>query len=262
MAMRNLAVPAANNNSGIGPSRPCDSPGRRYRPGSITGDGERVSLHQWERARWLFHVGALFPPDHIAARIARVLADALGAVTGRLDPTLAWIAKQAGVCERHITRGLRMLKAAGLLTSQLRRIGLRQTSSAYQLRLPEAAEAGCEDGETLQPVGESDECTNGTLEVGKKGLPDIGEFDKRQAAEPGRFRAVAAVIRAAPAAAIDAAKSALAAAVRRAEARLMPSARPMPPGPPAPWQERLAAAHARGGPTRNAAGFLIRRPTG
>ena len=107
----------------------------------------------WHRARDFDRQTA--QPGRHGGRLGRVALAVLHSLvfdfwnssTGRLDPSLAAIAKAAGVCRRSAVNGLARLKAVGVLTwlrrciedyDQAGRFCLKQETNAYSL-LPESA---------------------------------------------------------------------------------------------------------------------------
>jgi hypothetical protein len=120
------------------------SKSRPYRSGSVYGDGHRVPMCRERRAQWKARVvmfrraGKLTPlhEDIGLAMLRRLGAD------GRLDPSQATIADDAGGSDRTVRRALERMQACGLVrwTRRITRDGWRcaQTSNAYLLTLGDA----------------------------------------------------------------------------------------------------------------------------
>jgi len=107
--------------------------------GSVFGDGRRRPLTRDDRARFKF----LANMHHRAGRltacgldVAEALLRRLGA-DGRLDPTQATLAKDAGCDDRTVRRALVNLRDNGLVQWCRRLVrdgwGARQTSNQYEL---------------------------------------------------------------------------------------------------------------------------------
>ncbi len=120
------------------------STARRWRKGSEFGEGLRVPMCRQTRKVWKARVEMHRRAGRITAQyalVAGVLVRRLGH-DGRLDPTQATIARDAGVPERTVRRALKALRECGLLmwVRRLVRDGLmaRQTSNSYAITLGEA----------------------------------------------------------------------------------------------------------------------------
>lgn len=119
----------------------CARPSRR---GSIFGPGIRSPLDREARVVWRARLELHRRAGRVTAlhaEIARALLRRLGA-DGRLDPSLATIAADAGASVRTVQRALDALARCGLLSwcRRLVRAGWRaaQTSNAYALTLGDA----------------------------------------------------------------------------------------------------------------------------
>lgn len=112
---------------------------RGWRRGSITGEGERITLNWAEKGRWIYR-GVVLGVKGLGRTIMRYLALHLGR-DGRLDMARETIARgcdcSLGTVKYWITR----LAGLGLITRQLRTDGATQLSNAYQLRFPPSADA-------------------------------------------------------------------------------------------------------------------------
>lgn len=111
----------------------------RYLAGSIFGPGPRRPLGRVARESWLTAVAQAARSNSHLARVARALADFLGA-DGRCDPALPTIARRAGCARCGVIRNIAKLCKLGLLR-RVRRVirtvgGVEQTSNAYELTFP------------------------------------------------------------------------------------------------------------------------------
>ena len=117
---------------------------RRYRRNSIFGDGHRVPLDRERRAVWKARIEMHRRAGRLTdghAFVALALVRRLG-TDGRLDPSHATLADDAGESLSTVQRALRALRAVGLVlwVRRLVRDGWRaaQTSNAYLLTLGES----------------------------------------------------------------------------------------------------------------------------
>src|SRR3954471_21246668 len=121
-----------------------NSHSRRWRRGSVFGDGRRVPLDRERRARFRFLLSA-----HRRARRLTPTAELVGAallkrlgVDGQCDPSHATLAADAGCSARTVGRATAAMRELGLLRWQTRLVRnqwrAEQTSNAYEL-VPAAA---------------------------------------------------------------------------------------------------------------------------
>jgi hypothetical protein len=119
---------------------------RRWRGGSEFGPGRRVPLCRERRAVWKARL-------HLARRAGRItpahvdVGDALlrrQGVDGRLDPSHATLAADAGHGERTVRRALGAMQDCGMVAWDRRLVrsgwAARQTSNAYVLTVGETAD--------------------------------------------------------------------------------------------------------------------------
>ncbi len=124
----------------------------KWRADSVFGPGPRVPLDRERRAvfRARLTMRAYRCPGRLtitAAAVGRILVDMLGA-NGRLDPSVATLARLAAVDESTVTRALARLRDCGFVTWTRRLVRdagtawrCAQASNAYALLVPTACDA-------------------------------------------------------------------------------------------------------------------------